>query len=158
MKIKIVSYIFVFVGAALLIVGYFMFQAKATFISESEVVDGVVIVTLFGIVFFLVGMGIIVGRINRQKKRRRLLATGRKIQTKFSEVEKSINISVNRKNPYRIITQYNEGNELFVFQSENIWFDPSSFIQEDQTIVVYVSRDKMNDYYMDVSFLPSPVS
>ncbi len=76
MKIKIVSYIFVFVGAALLIVGYFMFQAKATFISESEVVDGVVIVTLFGIVFFLVGMGIIVGRINRQKKRRRLLATG----------------------------------------------------------------------------------
>ncbi len=235
MKIRIISYIFVFVGAALLIVGYFMFQAKATFISESEVVDGVVIaierrqstdsdghtsysyypaiefltkenqtisvtsntgsnpsryrvddqvevrydasdpyhaeinsfmslwmgvviVTLFGIVFLLVGMGIIVGRMKRQKKRRRLLATGRKIQTKFSEVEKNTNVSINRKNPYRIITQYNEGNELFVFQSENIWFDPSSSIQEGQTIVVYVNRDRMSDYYMDVSFLPSPVS
>ncbi|MCK5840214.1 MAG: DUF3592 domain-containing protein, partial [Bacteroidales bacterium] len=115
---------------------------------------GVLIIALFGVVFFLVGMGIIVGRMKREKKKRRLLATGRKIQTKFSEVEKNTSVSVNRRNPYRVITQYSDGNELFIFQSENIWFNPSSFIQEGQAIIVYVNRDRMSDYYMDVSFLP----
>jgi len=112
-----------------------------------------VILGAMGLVFFLIGGGLVLTRWKNKKKRQRLMFDGTRIQTKFVEVEKNTNLTVNGKHPYRIITNYEKNDELYVFKSENIWFNPSQFITTEE-IDVYVDPMEMKKYYMDISFLP----
>ncbi|MEY4766014.1 MAG: hypothetical protein RI907_2687, partial [Pseudomonadota bacterium] len=44
-------------------------------------------------------------------------------------------------------------NELLIFKSSNLWFDPSQFIQ-NKKIPVYVDAADPSRYLVDLSFLP----
>jgi hypothetical protein len=62
---------------------------------------------------------------------------------------------VNGRSPYQIISQAPDpaSNTVRVFESENIWFDPSEYIKSE-TIDVLLHPENPKKYVMDISFLP----
>ena len=77
------------------------------------------------------------------------------IQTEFQRVTVNKWVSANDSHPYRIVTQRKDPStsEIHVFQSENIWFDPTGYIKTKH-ITVYIERDDPEKYHFDLSFLP----
>ncbi|MBD1928846.1 DUF3592 domain-containing protein [Trichocoleus sp. FACHB-90] len=112
-----------------------------------------------GGLFAGIGLSLIAGplafRFSSNKKAAKLQANGKKIVTKFTGVELNTFLTVNGSSPYQIISQWfdPETNQVYVFHSENIWFDPEEFIKYE-TIDVYVDPNNMKKYHMDISFLP----
>jgi hypothetical protein len=90
-----------------------------------------------------------------KKKANWLLINGKKIISEVKNIELDRSWNFFGKSPYRIFSQwYNPfTNEVHVFKSEEIWFDPKNFIKEN-TIDVYVDPSNFGKYYMDISFLP----
>jgi len=106
-----------------------------------------------GLIFLLVGSSMILSRFKNRRKRERLMLEGTKIITSFVEVSKNTGLTVNGKHPYQIITHYEKNNELYVFKSQNIWFNPAMYLDREE-IDVWVNPLNMKKYYMDISFLP----
>jgi hypothetical protein len=77
------------------------------------------------------------------------------IRTEFQRVTMNKWVSANSSHPYRIVTQWKDPStsEIHVFQSENIWFDPTGYIKTTH-ITVYIERDNPEKYVFDLSFLP----
>ena len=115
---------------------------------------GIAIVGGLGLVFSLVGGGILAARV-RADHRKRLLKTGRRVEAAFRSVELNAGFAVNGRSPYRVLCQWQDPQTslVHVFASENLWYDPSAFIKA-ATFPVYVARDDPQRYYMDVSALP----
>lgn len=113
------------------------------------------IMGFLGSTFFAVGLGItLVIRANKNRIRH-LKANGTPIDTAFQCVEVNKSLVVNGSSPYQIHTQWTnpENAKLHIFKSENIWFDPSSHIKDDN-ITVLIDRNNPKKYYVDTSFLP----
>lgn len=112
-----------------------------------------------GGLFAGIGLSLLAGplafRLSSNKKAAKLQANGKKIVTKFTGVELNTFLTVNGSSPYQITSQWfdPETNQVYVFHSENIWFDPEEFIKSE-TIDVYVDPNDMKKYHMDISFLP----
>lgn len=85
----------------------------------------------------------------------RLQAEGRKLTTTFQDVVVDGSYAVNGRNPYRIVTHWHDpaDDEVHVFESERIWFNPRDYIPS-AGIDVYVDPFDMAKYHMDTSFLP----
>ena len=115
---------------------------------------GSVFVGGLALLFFSIGFGMLLHSILRQSTIRRLRVSGERIETKVVSVELDKRVEINNRNPYRIVSQWTKGNEVYVFRSENIWFDPSDYITNDK-ITVIVDPGNMKKYYVDISFLPS---
>jgi hypothetical protein len=64
-------------------------------------------------------------------------------------------LSVNDRHPFQIVTQWQNPStsEIHVFESDNIWYDPSEFIT-NQRITVYIEKENPKKYWVDLSFLP----
>ncbi|MGI0119184.1 DUF3592 domain-containing protein [Zooshikella sp. RANM57] len=108
-----------------------------------------------GAVFFLVGFLIILFGGLKNKKRKYLLERGYPVKAVFQSAEINGSLSVNGRNPYQIYAQWKNPatNELHLFKSENIWFDPSDHISQEE-ITVFIEKDNPKKYYVDISFLP----
>lgn len=120
---------------------------------------GAVIMGFLGGVFFLIGAGIMIATRMGKKKELYLKERGTPIETDFQGVELNESISVNGKHPYRILTQWHNPatSRLHVFHSNNLWFDPSNYINSDK-ITVFIERGNPKKYYVDISFLPELAS
>lgn len=108
-----------------------------------------------GAVFFIVGFSIILfGRI-KDKNIEYLKKNGVPIRAKFQSVEVNGSLEVNGRNPYQICVQWKNPttSELHIFNSENLWFDPTDHINNDD-ITVLIEKDNPKKYYVDISFLP----
>ena len=108
-----------------------------------------------GTVFAAIGFGIlIVSRLNK-RKREWLMAYGTEILAEFQSVERNTSLKVNGRSPWRIIAQWQnpETGQLHVFNSENLWFDPSNYIQTKQ-LKVLLDPKNAKRYHVDISFLP----
>ncbi len=116
---------------------------------------GTLILGILGTVFFLIGFGIIWFGILKQKKFQYLRNNGKRIDTKFIQVHLNYSMTENGRNPFQISSQWLDPktNEMYVFESENIWFDPTEFIKTDD-IKVLINPDNPKKYMMDISFLP----
>jgi len=114
-----------------------------------------VIVGVIGLVFFLVGLGIIMRGIRKAKTKQFLLERGVRINTQFQSVGRNTNTKVNGRHPYMITSQWQnpKTSKMHVFESDNIWFDPEEQIKSD-TIMVFIDPKDPSRYYMDISFLP----
>lgn len=113
------------------------------------------IVGVFGIVFFSIGFSIFLTGYLRRKKKEYLLSNGKPIMTTFSQVVLNTGLKANGESPFQIHSQWFDphNNELYVFKSYNIWFDPTKFIKTEN-IKVFIEPGKTKKYYMDISFLP----
>lgn len=110
------------------------------------VMSGIILISLLvGLLFK--GLG--------KKKAALLMQQGRPIQAKFQAVEKNTMMVINGRHPYRVIAHWQNPstNQLHVFKSKNIWFDPTDYINRDE-FTVYVDKANIKKYHMDVSFLP----
>ena len=108
-----------------------------------------------GAIFFLVGSSIILfGRL-KDKKVKYLRKKGIPIKTKFQSVETNDSFEVNGRNPYQICVQWKNPatSELHLFNSDNIWFDPTDHIKNDE-ITVLIEKGNPEKYHVDISFLP----
>lgn len=116
---------------------------------------GPLILGILGTVFFLVGFSIILSGYLKQKKAHYLLQNGKRISTNFNGVQINYNLAVNGRNPFQIWSQWMDSrtNELYIFESDNIWFDPTDFIKTDE-ISVMIDPLNPKEYFMDISFLP----
>lgn len=116
---------------------------------------GVSILGGLGAVFFLIGGGLIVYPIMKGRKDAHLQENGRRIETDFQGVELNESYSVNGRHPFQLISQWQNPatNKVHVFQSNNLWFDPTEFIDRDR-ITVFIDPDDPESYYVDTSFLP----
>ncbi|MCP4296677.1 MAG: DUF3592 domain-containing protein [Proteobacteria bacterium] len=112
-----------------------------------------------GTIFFFIGFSIFaIGKL-KGRKIKYLKDNGEKINTKLQNVEINSSFEVNGKNPFQITTQWlnPSSSELHVFKSENIWFDPTDYIEKDE-IVVLIEKNNPKKYYVDISFLPELAS
>jgi hypothetical protein len=77
------------------------------------------------------------------------------IEASIQSVGINTDVSVNGRNPFRIVAQWQDPatSQVYVFESHNIWFDPSSYIKQ-KAIRVFVDKANPGKYYVDVSFLP----
>lgn len=116
---------------------------------------GFLIVFLLGLVFAAIGLTMIFLRRRGQKRSEWLRAHGRRVRTSFTGVELNQSLRVNGRSPYQIVSQSNDPstNGVRVYQSENIWFDPSEYIK-GEAIDVLVDPNNPKKYVMDISFLP----
>jgi hypothetical protein len=108
-----------------------------------------------GAVFSVIGSGIfLAGGIGRRRAES-LRRNGARIETTFQSVELNEAFSYNGRNPFRIVSQWQNPatGEIHLFRSENLWFDPTEFAR-GRKITVFVERRNLRRYHMDVSFLP----
>ena len=112
-----------------------------------------------GFVFFLVGFSILLIGVFKGKKIEYLKKSGVPIKAKFQNVEVNGSLEVNGKNPYQIYAQWINPatSEMHIFISENIWFDPTVYINTDE-VTVLIERDNPKKYYVDISFIPKVAS
>jgi len=77
------------------------------------------------------------------------------METAYKGVELNESLRVNGRSPFQIITQSLDpaSDTVRIFESENIWFDPSEYI-ESETIDVFIDPNDPEKYVMDISFLP----
>jgi hypothetical protein len=116
---------------------------------------GPLIVGFLGTVFSLVGFFIILFKNLKQRRSQYLLDNGKRIETKFDSVQFNNSYKVNGRSPFQIYSQWldTNTNELYVFKSDNIWFDPTDFIKTEE-IKVMIDPKNPKKYFMDISFLP----
>lgn len=116
---------------------------------------GFLIVFFLGLVFAAIGVGMIFVRSRGKKRAEWLRRHGRRMPTSVTGVELNRAFQVNGRSPYRIYSQSPDpaSNTVRVYQSENIWFDPSEYIK-GETIDVLVDPANPKRYVMDTSFLP----
>ena len=116
---------------------------------------GSVILGGIGTVFATIGFGILIASRLSKRKREWLMAYGTEIQAEFQSVERNTSLKVNGRSPWRIIAQWQnpESGQLHVFNSENLWFDPTKYVTAKQLKVLLDPKDSKR-YHLDVSFLP----
>ena len=73
-------------------------------------------------------------------------------------MEQNASLTVNGMHPYRILCQWLDPatNQMHVFHSANIWYNPSKFVP-DKTIEVLIDRDNPRRYSVETPFLPKVV-
>jgi hypothetical protein len=116
---------------------------------------GPIIAGGLGTVFGLIGGGMLFAPMLAGRKQADLKQRGTRIVTTFQSVEQNTSVSVNGRHPFRVVTQWTNPatSQIHVFESENLWFDPTAHINA-RDIGVYIERGNPKRYYVDVSFLP----
>ena len=120
---------------------------------------GALIVGLIGLVFFLIGFLIILFGTLKSKNIKKLKESGTRISAEFQSVQQNTSLTVNGRHPFQILAQWQNPStsKIHIFNSDNLWFDPTEHITSDQ-ISVFVDLDNPKKYYVDTSFLPEIAS
>jgi hypothetical protein len=128
---------------------------KAIINTFMELWLGPIISGIVGVVFLLVGVGLIVSFIRRRQLQIWLMQHGQRILADVQGVELNRSIKVNNRSPYQIISSWKDPNTqtLYSFKSEDFWDDPTPLIQGRKTIDVLVKADEPKKYWVDTSFL-----
>lgn len=117
-------------------------------------------IILFGVGALLssVGIGAVVWKGVGNRKNAWLQQNGRRIQAEITRVELDTSLEVAGKHPYRIVCQWLDpaSNQVHIFHSANIWFDPTNYIP-GKTIEVLVDPDNPRRYAVETAFLPKVV-
>ncbi len=111
-----------------------------------------------GIIFILIGSGFAVSLFFIQQRKRKdeyLKQHGTPIASELQDIQINRNLRINGIHPFRVFTQWQDPNssEVLIFRSNNIWFDPSDYLQ-DKKITVFIDQNNPKNYYVDLSFLP----
>ncbi|MGC3996046.1 MAG: DUF3592 domain-containing protein [Anaeromyxobacter sp.] len=108
-----------------------------------------------GLVFTLVGGGGFAFQVASGRSAERLRQQGTRVQAKFTGVERNTSYKVNGRSPWQLTAQWQDPRTglLHVFKSENLWFDPTPYVDR-QELTVFVDLAKPKRHLVDLSFLP----
>jgi len=114
---------------------------------------------LAGLLIAAVPGGKLMVDARRRSRARWLKENGRHISTQFQSVECVTNIRVGRRNPYRIVSRWQDPatGQHYVFQSFNLWQDPTLLIG-NRAIDVYIESGNPDNYWVDTDFLGGAAS
>jgi hypothetical protein len=121
--------------------------------------DGQLIIAGALLAFFLIAGVTIYYLLWKKRRDEYLKKYGIPIETDFQRVELNTNSEVNGLHPFRVLTKWKNPvtNDVHIFHSNNIWFDPSKYM-EGTKIIVYIERNNPKKYYLDLSFLPKVIT
>ena len=116
---------------------------------------GPLIFGFLGLVFTLIGGGMILVFYLQEKQDLYLRRHGTAIISKFDSIIENKRLTVNNRHPFQIITQWQNPStgKIHLFKSKNIWFDPSNYIK-GKDITVFIDKNNPNKHLVDLSFLP----
>lgn len=117
--------------------------------------SGIAVKSGVGILFLLIGIPLLY-RLQKQKQLTHWLKrNGIKLTTTITNIKKDDSVKINWRNPYKIHSEWKsvKNNKTYNFTSNEIWFNPTSFIKE-KTIIVWVKKENFNIYWMNTDFLP----
>lgn len=117
---------------------------------------GPLILGFIGGVFALLGFGVGLAGVLRQRDRAYLRKRGMPVLTELQSVS-AIKHRRNRggRAAYRVVTRWQDPRtaEMHVFKSGNLGFDPSDYLK-GKRITVFIDKDDPGKYHMDLSMLP----
>lgn len=116
---------------------------------------GALVLGILGAVFGAGGAGMLAVPWYRRRRAKRLRAEGRRIEAAFHGVERNLSLRVNGRHPFFVVGQWQDPStaDVYVFRSDNIWYDPTDFINS-ASVPVYIDPADPRTYFMDLSFLP----
>lgn len=130
---------------------------------------GTMILSILGIVFFVIGLSILIYKIINRVKVKELLANGTKISAKVISVKtnesyqgpvtlngtSSFSHNPSQEQSFTIVAQWlsSQDNQMYVFESEDLGYNPESIIL-GKNIDVYIDPVNPKKYYVDISTLP----
>ena len=116
---------------------------------------GSLIVGGIGSVFLAIGLLFVLPPLFAKRRAAELLVSGTTVKAEVVDVELNGSLSVNGRNPYRIVAQWlnPQTNKLYVFRSANLWFDPGPYVSES-LVTVMIDPANPKRYSMDTRFLP----
>ena len=111
----------------------------------------------FGLIFFAIGGTGLLIKSRNKKLEKSLKENGDAIYADYVETIVNNSYSVNGIHPYRIICEWSNplDNKKYIFKSKNIWINPEDIIIERdiQQFPVYINRDNMKKYVVDIDIL-----
>lgn len=130
-------------------------EAEAKIDSFFSLWFGSLMMGILGSVFAAIGLGMVFWSAMNKRKQAYLKVHGQPLMTQLQGVERNTRLKVNGRSPWLISCQWQnpKDQKMYIFKSDNIWFDPSDYIN-DETITVLVDRENYKRYYVDISFLP----
>ncbi|WP_341522091.1 DUF3592 domain-containing protein [Pseudomonas sp. G.S.17] len=113
-----------------------------------------ILATMGGPMLFVGGVIFLIGKLKRRKKDY-LQRDGVVVDAKFQSVRLNHSLTVNGENPFIVVCHWLNPatNCIHVFESENIWFDPSDYINTE-LLKVFMHKRNPKKYYVDISFIP----
>ena len=121
----------------------------------------VLILPGIGMIFLIIGATGIIVKIRKKNEEKQLRENGEKIYASYVETAINTSYTVNGKNPYNIICEWNNpsDNKNYIFKSKNIWINPENFIEEKnmKQFPVYINKDNMKKYVIDIDSLTENV-
>jgi len=116
---------------------------------------GALILGILGAVLTAIGGAVLlIGPLGRRHDER-LRQSGRPVLADYEGVRLNTRLKMNGRSPYRVLAQWRdpETAKVHVFESHNIWYDPTRYIDRSQ-LTVYIDPRSPRRYYVDLSFLP----
>ena len=112
-----------------------------------------------GVVFSIIGLGLLLTNKNKKNLKTHLLFEGKRIKADIQSIELNTSIMIDGRNPYQIISHWKNPrtSRLHIFKSDNLWVDPTDSIKEEK-IIVLIDENLPNKYWVDTSFLPKDSS
>jgi hypothetical protein len=113
---------------------------------------------LFGFFFLTfggIGYGGLVYQLFKKRDVQWLERHGQMVEATFTGVHYNTSVKMNGASPWLIQCQWLDRttNKMYVFDSDNIWFDPSTYVT-GKTIQVLIDPNNPGRYTVDLSFLP----
>ncbi|NMP29636.1 DUF3592 domain-containing protein [Rahnella sp. SAP-1] len=121
-----------------------------------ELWAGAIITGIFAVVFML---PLIISRFITRlsgNKVKKLQHNGTPVKAKITSIEQNQTITINGRNPWQIVCQWHnmQENRVYVFNSQNIWFNPAEYISCEE-LTVFIDKSNPKKYWVDITFLPS---
>lgn len=118
---------------------------------------GEILFSAIGLIFFIIGIFVLVSAIKRKRDVEWLMQNGTKIMAKVSSVSQSLTRSRRGSSylKYYINAQWLNpaDNTMHIFESDFLDFDPSLFVI-NKDIEVIIDQNNPKRYFIDLSFLP----
>ena len=106
-----------------------------------------------GLVFTATGGIVMSLGLRKEKWRKNMMSTGKRVYAEVTGGYLCRNYSVNNRHPYKIECRYKDDftGQIYIYSSDYTWADPELYM--GQQIAVYVNELDMSQYYVDVDSL-----
>jgi hypothetical protein len=122
-----------------------------------ELWGGVIIAFILGIVFSIVGIGMVAWFAKRSAGNNWLKSNGQTVDAVVQSVGVDEGVKYNGRSPYVVISQWVQpsSNSVYIFKSESTWTNPEGYVKPGDKIKVIIDPSNPKKYSVDISFLPS---
>lgn len=112
-----------------------------------------ILLSAFFVVFGMIGYIGLGKQLLSLNQKKYLREWGINVTARVDDVYKNYSVSVNNECPYIIRSTYKSpvDNKVYIFQSDNIWFNPTPYLKD--SIVVKVNPNDYTEYVVETDFL-----